>query len=234
MKCGWLGTIVLLLLPGAVHGEPDPTSVKDDLDRARATYTAEFTEATQGIEDALTKRLTAARKAGNKQLIDAIENEAKAFHDLGEIPPPTPSALRRKITSLDSAMEKALAIAIRDFVKLGMAAEADAAEKERTEFHDKIALRQTRTTLMGKWTLKMTGGYTTDCTFYPDGTMFHSTANQVFTWELDAKKRLVLFCGPDGGGPARNREKIMLPLDVRGTKGLAVSGEAFTLTKKTR
>jgi len=219
--------VFLVLVIAATPSLAEQTSDQSKFEAAKAAYEAETGRIYAVISASIEKRLGAAQKSGQKQVVAALVAEQKAFEDYKDIPPTTPAALQRKLASFTRIMDDAYSDEVKTLTKAGEAEGAKALEKEQQEFRQRVAIQSTRRTLMGTWKLQM-GSYKSDFTFFPDGTMFHSTENFRGTWEVDLETRRILVKAPNGGGT----DKINLPLDPKGTEGLSSSGGVFKLTKK--
>lgn len=229
----WGGILLGVACLGWLPARADESAILSELERVKTLYSTEIVRVEAMIGDAVEKRLIAARKGGNKKLVDLIEIEQKAFQDYSDIPPATPAVVRKKAATLAATLDRAYVAALRSLTKEGLDDEAAAVQKEYDEFQFRIAMRQTRSTLMGTWKLEM-GGYWSDFTFHPDGTMYHSTEKHTGTWRVSVPKRCIMVFGPGGGDPATGSgaDMINLPLDPRGTEGKGSNGGGFTLTKK--
>jgi tRNA A-37 threonylcarbamoyl transferase component Bud32 len=112
----------------APAGEVDPTRAA--LNKAWAAYNAEMDRDRQAVEDLFAKREEEARAAGKKALVDQIKADREAFAKRGERPPAAPAALRQQYTAARTALESALADAVKDCTKAKKDAEAAALEAE--------------------------------------------------------------------------------------------------------
>jgi hypothetical protein len=107
--------------------------------------------------------------------------------------------------------------------------DARAIEKEHDAFRFGVAIQQTRATLLGSWKLKM-GGYETTLTFYPDGTVFHSTASFKGTWQVDLPTKCIQV-RPPKTEKDEDGDMINLPLNPGGTTGRSSASGTFVATK---
>lgn len=112
----------------------DEDPVKAKLDKAKAAYAADAKKFRDEVGSLFDKREEAARKDGNKKLLDQIKDERKAFEEREELPTSTPKAVRQKLGAARSSLEKAFDTAVKEYTKGKKDAEAAAVEKELDEF----------------------------------------------------------------------------------------------------
>lgn len=112
----------------------DVETVKEKLYQAKKQYDGESRKFRKSVGDWLDKREDAARKAGDKKLLDHVKSEKEKFSGSGEIPSDCPKALLTQMTAARTKLDKAYAAAVRDLVKLKEDTTADAIEQERKKF----------------------------------------------------------------------------------------------------
>jgi len=112
----------------------DLGTVKDKLYQAKKEYDGEARKFRKAVSDWLEKREEAARKAGNKKLLDQVKSEKEKYSSSGEIPSDCPKALLTQISTARTKLDKAYTAAVRDLVKLKEDSAAEAIEKEREKF----------------------------------------------------------------------------------------------------
>lgn len=209
------------------YAESPTTAVLQQLNEAKSEYNNESAKVMEALLESLEKKLSVARKRGQQPVVDVLLAEQKALQQYGDLPQSTTQSQFQRLVSLAGILDKAYSETRLELTKLGKIADAKMIESEQEDFRFRKSIQQTRATLMGTWRLKM-GSYTSDFTFFPDGTMFHSAANFRGTWIVDLDKKAIVVRAPgkDTGG-----DQINLPLDPQGTKGRGRNG-AFTLTKK--
>lgn len=217
-SCQFFLSLIIAMAPGFAD--------ESDFETAKANYDAEVGKIYTVISEAIDKRLVVAQKSGQAQTVAAVLAEQKAFVDYGDIPPKTPVPQQKKLAELAKIMDEAYFDELKNLTKSMMLVEAEALKKAQADFRQRIAIQTTRITLMGTWKLQM-GSYNSNFTFYPDGTMFHSTENFRGTWRVDLTTQQIIVSPPGGGGG----DQINLPLDPKGTSGLSSSGGVFKLTK---
>jgi hypothetical protein len=225
MRIIFCATALLTLVPVALIVADDQSPSKFEV--AKTTYTEEVSKVDNAISEAIENRLALAHKSGNIRAVDACLAEKKAFLEYGDLPLQTPIAQQRKLIELAKTMDKAYSDELKVLTREMKIPLAKALIKEQQSFHQRIAIRTTRITLMGDWKLQM-GGYSSIFTFYPDGTMFHSTENFYGTWRVDLETQQIVVSPPGSTGG----DRINLPLNPKGTNGLSTSGGVFKLTKK--
>lgn len=132
----------VLMVAAAQGRDDDPVKVK--LDKAKAAFATEQEKFQQDIDAYFEKREEAARKLGEKKVVDQIKAERKAFEERGELPASAPKAAKQRLTTARTAMEKSYAAAIKEYT---IAKNDDAAtfvEKELTEFKKGLDPSDTR------------------------------------------------------------------------------------------
>lgn len=109
-------------------GDDDPIRAK--LLTAKNAYDAEVRAARKQTEDWFDKREEAARKAGDKKLVDQIKAERTEYEDDGELPKNAPAAIRTRQDKALKALEATYAQAVKDYTKAKKDTEAAAVEAE--------------------------------------------------------------------------------------------------------
>lgn len=122
-----------LALCSSLAGAADDT-IKKNLDSARATFEAEAQKVRQAVGEWLDKREEAARKDGNKRLVEQIKVEQEAFQDAGELPRNLPVPLKQRLVAARTSMEAAYATAMKAYTREKKDDEAAAVETELAEF----------------------------------------------------------------------------------------------------
>src|SRR4051794_35592194 len=132
----WCSLLVLAALAGAVGGrDDDPVAVvRSKLNKAKDEYKAAADKFREAVAAHLDAREDAARKDGNKKLVDQIKDERTAWVMNGTLPPGLPAAARFPASAARAELDKAFAAAAKDFLRLKQDDEADAAEKARRQF----------------------------------------------------------------------------------------------------
>ena len=220
--------ILLVVTISAVSCLAEDAPDTSKFETAKATYEAEAGKIHELISDAIDQRVAKAQRSGQPQAVAVALAEQEAFVEYGDIPPTTPASQQRKLATLAKFMDDAYSSEVKALTKAMKSAEAAALVKEQQAFRHRIALQSTRKTLMGTWKLKMSN-YSTDFTFFPDGTMYHSTENHRAKWHVDLETNQIIVLPPGGKGRG---DRINLPLNPRGTEGISSSGGTFKLTKK--
>src|SRR6266545_1101983 len=124
-------TIMALLLGvacAAADDEKDP--VKEKLFAAKVAYDKEMAAFRKAAGEWFDKREEAARKDGNKKLVDQIKEDRKAFDEDGFLPKAAPAAVQQRPVAARKALESAYSQAVRDYIKAKKDDEAAAVEKE--------------------------------------------------------------------------------------------------------
>ncbi len=97
-------------------------------------YRAEVEKFRTAVAEWFDQREAAARKDGNKKLVDQIKAERAAFAMNGEVPPKAPPALKRIPKAARAKLEAAFETAVKEYTKARKDDQAAAVEKELSEF----------------------------------------------------------------------------------------------------
>ncbi|QJW93025.1 RICIN domain-containing protein [Frigoriglobus tundricola] len=125
---------ILALMGGASAAEPD--AIRAKLDKARAAYESELSAAEKGAGEALDKAEAAVRKRGDKAALDKLKAERELFELTGVPPKCVPAPVAQKAAAARKTLEAALAVAVKDFTRARLDAEAEAAEREAAYLKD--------------------------------------------------------------------------------------------------
>lgn len=113
----------------------DPT--KDKLDKAKTAYDEQTEKSRAALIKRLQDREEAARKEGNKKLVDQVKAEREAFESRGELPKTVPTTgYVRESKQARIALEAAYAAAIKEYTKAKKDDEAAVVEKELAAFKE--------------------------------------------------------------------------------------------------
>jgi len=123
-----------LVANGCPEFAADDDPIKARFDQAKAAYKVVREQYREAVKNYFDKREEAARKEGNKKLLDQIKAERTAFQDKGDLPRAAPGELKRKLVPARSSMELAYAAAVREYTKAKKDDEAAAVEKEFQQF----------------------------------------------------------------------------------------------------
>jgi hypothetical protein len=122
--------LFLLVLCAAVVGAADEDPIQKKLDAAKAAYGKEQDKFDRGLIAWFDQQEDAARKAGNKKLVDQLRDERKAFADRGEFPPNTPKTLLAPLAAARKAREASFQQAIKEYTKAKLDGPAGLVEEE--------------------------------------------------------------------------------------------------------
>ena len=112
--------------------EDDPVKVK--LDKAKAAYAAEQEKFEKEIAAYFDKREEVARKSGDKKALDLIKVERAAFEERSELPASAPRTTKQRLSLARTAMERAYALAVKEYTIAKKDDDAAAVEKELATF----------------------------------------------------------------------------------------------------
>lgn len=112
--------------------QDDP--VKTKLDKAKAAFNAEFAKLERGLDDALEKAETAARKKGDKVALDRIKLERTTLELALVFPKSTPQAISQKLSTARGTLESAYALAVKEYTKASKDDKAAEVQKELEQF----------------------------------------------------------------------------------------------------
>jgi hypothetical protein len=218
----------------------DVDAVKEKLFQAKKAYDADVQKYRKAVGDWLDKREDEARKAGDKKLVDKVKADRQAFEKNGDPPVALPKDLRILATNTRSALEKAYAAAVKDYVKLKEDTAADLVEKERQEF-----LKNTAATFgkplpsaEGKDELRRTlSGTTWDwddgLTLKADGSVDQKTwaaSGLVARWEVVDRRTVVIIV--DKGRNVNRVTVLTFSEDLSSFAGIGFEGDRMDQKKK--
>lgn len=108
--------------------------IEQKLDKAKSAYAAELEKFQKDVVASLDKREEAARKAGDKKLLDQIKTERLTFEERGEVPVSTPKAVRQRLATARAVVERAHETAIKEYTMAKNDAAAALVEKDLAAF----------------------------------------------------------------------------------------------------
>src|SRR4051794_31588966 len=127
IRCTVLGVCFLGAIGAGYAEDKDP--VRDRLVTARTNYDNEMKQVHKQAEDWLDQRENAARKAGDKKVLDQVKDERKGYEESGELPRTAPATLRLRHERARKAMDAAYAEAVKEYTKAKKDEEATAVEE---------------------------------------------------------------------------------------------------------
>src|SRR5262245_5215169 len=143
----------LTLIAGTLVAQGDqPAPVRKKLEAAKKTFATESEKIRKEVLDHLAKREEAARKDGNKKLVDQIKTERDAYEEKEELPKTAPTALKQRAGTALTALEGAYGTAIKEYTRAKQDTEAAAVEKELS------ALKQSGRLPAGPWAVDFPPG----------------------------------------------------------------------------
>ena len=201
--CSFLLVVALSTLAAGVcpaRADDDAEKVGEKLSQAKKAYADETQKFRKAVGELLARRENDARRAGNKNLLDQIKAEQRAFEKSGELPAKLPTAFHNQIKLARVKLSRAYAIAIRDYVRLKADKAAEAAEKEQRQSLIDSALMFGRRThlaslkpfnvqVWNKWFEKDTSKYKMDGAVVPHSIFMHpeSRGEAAATYALAGK-----------------------------------------------
>ena len=201
-------------------------AIGSQLEQARVAYQEEMKTINDTVTDLLAKKEAAARKIGNKPLVDSTKIDREAFEKAQILPALVPVTLRRKQASVRAKLEKEYETAIKDYTRKSLDSDAKKLETELKDFQNEPVLAAIKSTLLGTWKLKC-GDYVADLTFQIDGTVKYSKRDIPYIWKIDLDAGYVLVNFPEN-----RSDKFKLPLNEKETSGLNISGLPLVITKQ--
>lgn len=203
------GVLATVLLSAA--GVDDADQVREKLVKAKADYEAEMAKYRKEGAAWFDKREEAARKDGNKKLVDQIKVERTAFEEKGNLPK-VENVLKGDATDLarlskqkamaQTGLVKAYEFAIRDYTKANKDKEAAAVEKELVTFKQRGGAVADES-----WTALFNGKDLTGWRIHPNPnpgayakTVAREEGGKVVAFEGETKdgKRIALWTVKDG------------------------------------
>lgn len=137
-----LTLLLLVLLTSASIAQED--AVLEALNKAKSKFDSDSTE----FEDAAIKWFSSqkdrSRVKGDRDGLVSIETLEAEFSKTGKLPNTAPRSLRRKLESLNSRMESAYLLAIRDYTRAGNDRMAAETEKQLESFRKNLQQKPDR------------------------------------------------------------------------------------------
>src|SRR5579883_680888 len=130
---------LLVTAVGMTAGE-DKDPIKEKLFGAKVAYDKEMRQFRKQVEEWFDKREEAARKSGDKKLLDQSKEDRKFYEETGELPKTAPAALKQKHDRARKALETAYAEAVKAYTKAKKDDEAAAVEAAWKEFKEGSAV----------------------------------------------------------------------------------------------
>lgn len=214
----------LLVVWGVAQETADPIATQ--LDRARQKYAKDYEQFEKSVNDLFGKKEDAARKGGNKQVLDGLRVERKSFDDDQVVPSFAPPSYAKKQAAIRSDFERAYNAAIKDYVKKRADDDAKKIEDELKEFRNGPKVVAIRRALLGTWTLRVVSGYTTDLIFQEGGMVKYGVNGSNVPYRIDVEAGFVYL------GEGKDPDRIKLPLQDIQTSGFNSAGQDTTFTKK--
>lgn len=132
-----VAVLALFVFCVALCGQ-DADPVKERLFAAKGAFDAEWKAIRQQTEEWFDKREEAARKAGDKKLVDEIKAERDEFDDGGEAPKAAPTAIRARQERALKTLESAYAQAVKDYTRIKKDEHAAAVEGELQQLSTRL------------------------------------------------------------------------------------------------
>lgn len=121
----WL-LVYLFVIHSAVAADP----IREQLEQAKVKFHSDQEEYRTAVTRFLEKREEAARKTGNKTLVDHFKSKRQAFDENGKTPDSLPTSIRSQQARALATLETAYRTAIKEYTKAGQDEQANAAERE--------------------------------------------------------------------------------------------------------
>jgi hypothetical protein len=129
----WIAAALALTASPLPGDDSDP--IKSKLDKAKATYQEDVEKLRKGVSDSLDKKEEAARKTGNKALVDQIKAAREEFEKKGEVPKGVPAgSYQFGMRSAQIKMQGAYTEAVKGYTKAKQDDKASGVEAELKEF----------------------------------------------------------------------------------------------------
>ena len=131
----WCALAAAALVLGLCAARPDDAdAVKERLFQAKNAYDGEAQKFRAAVSDVFDKREEAARKDGNKKLVDQIKVERAAFEKTGELPAILPATLQDQMKTARANLDVTYVAVVKDFVRLKEDVAAETTEKAQQKF----------------------------------------------------------------------------------------------------
>jgi hypothetical protein len=177
---------ILVLASPTLAFADDKDPVKEKLFAAKVAYDKEMAAFRKAAGEWFDKREEAARKAGDKKLVDQIKVERKAFDEGGELPKAAPAAIRQKPAAARKVLEAAYADAVKAYIKAKKDDEAAAIEKELGAFLKGAGAIWTVTFRPGAYVAGYDGGVKATIELRKDGTFTRTRDGKQYTGTISS------------------------------------------------
>jgi hypothetical protein len=129
------GHVVCALVIGfPTNLKANEDQIRVRLDQAKADYQADVKKFHEAVAGHLDKREEAARRDGDKKLVDQIKADRQAWEEAGDLPKSTPRAVTKQLADARSKLDTAFSAAVKDYTRAKDDARAVDIEKEWEEF----------------------------------------------------------------------------------------------------
>jgi tRNA A-37 threonylcarbamoyl transferase component Bud32 len=181
--------------------ETDP--IKAKLDKAREAYAAEYEKLRQGLLDSFQEKEDAARKDGNKKVVDQVKAEREAFMNRNQLPRVVPSAAYEQgLKKAAVSMEAAYDVAVKEYTKAKEDDKARAVEDELKQFKKDATPRPKAPVVVATYAYEV---------FNPKGVLTGKATHRLYsnghvdapnspnTWKVQGN--VIVFRWPNGRAP---------------------------------
>jgi hypothetical protein len=192
---------------------PEPDLIRMKLETAKESYARDRDKLREEVRILLRSLQEAALAAGNKQRVDLLEADRRAFEEKGELSWFTPTELRQRFVGVWRDLTRAYESAVKDYTDAKRDAEADAVRKEldtfKNEREEAVTASRVQGLFIGRWKW---GGAGNHVTLAGDGTCIETDRSGRITsrcrWSAKAdgsaeivhpdKRRALARLAPDG------------------------------------
>jgi tRNA A-37 threonylcarbamoyl transferase component Bud32 len=201
---GGTGSIIIPPPPA----ETDP--IKARLDKAREAYEADYEKLRKEMLDSFQEKEDAARKDGNKKVVDQVKTEREAFENRNQLPRVVPSApYEQGLKKAVVAMETAYEAAIKEYTRANEDAKGRSVEEELKQFKKDSTPRPKAPVVVATYAYEVRnpkGVLASRAThkLYSNGHV--DAPNSPATWQ--AKGNVIVFRWPDPKAPGGAWEDV--------------------------
>ena len=152
------------LMPALALQAQDRDAIKENLDKSKASYGTDLKKLQSGLVADLQKKEAAARKAGDKKLVDRVLAEQEKFESDGVLPKVVSTTeYQRQSKQLFRTVEIAYKQAIKEYLVSKKDDVADALGKELEDLRDALDGKKAANAVLGQfkgqWTANVATGF---------------------------------------------------------------------------
>jgi tRNA A-37 threonylcarbamoyl transferase component Bud32 len=189
---------------------PETDPIKAKLDKAREVYEADYEKLRKEMLEGFQEKEDAARKDGNKKVVDQVKTEREAFENRNQLPRVVASApYEQGLKKAVVAMEAAYDVAVKEYTKAKEDAKARSVEEELKQFKKDATPRPKPPVVVATYAYEVRNpkGVLISRATHKLYSNFHIDApNSPATWQ--SRGNIIVFRWPDPKAPGGAWEDV--------------------------